>query len=175
MPCVRNSLLLLVLSLLCACGPLVADKTVRFASGVSYPLGKLASGLAVGGIAFLIYDPLAPNWEIQETPLSEDTYSYELKMKRYHTGGAGESLQVLRRRAAQVQRERGFGGYELLEYSEGIESKTLGAQRYAVGTIRLNHPPVIQGSLLPLSPVLTPAQSHSTSRAEVRPLPSGTQ
>lgn len=159
-------MLLLALSLLCACGPLVADKTVRFASGVSYPLGKLASGLAVGGIAFLIYDPLAPNWEIQETQLSEDTYSYELKMKRYHTGGSGESLQVLRRRAAQVQRERGYGAYDLLEYSEGIESRTLGAQRFAAGTIRLSHPPVQQGGFLPLPPASSPARSDSPSRAD---------
>ena len=147
----RSCLLVLCLCL-CACGPLVADKTVRFTSAVSYPLGKLVSGLAVGGVALLIYDPLAPNWEIQETQLSEDTYSYDLKMKRYHTGGAGESLQVLRRRAAQVQRERGFGGYDLVEYTEGIESKTLGAQRVAAGTIRLSHPPVLQKGVVPSLP-----------------------
>ena len=58
-------------------------------------------------------------------------------MKRYHTGGAGESMQVVRRRAAQLQNDLGYGGYQIVEYSEGIDSKPLGTQRVADGTVRL--------------------------------------
>lgn len=89
------------------------------------------------GLAYLIYDPMAPNWEIEETRLSEDTFFMQLRMKRYHTGGGGESMQVLKRRAGQLQRELGFGGYRILDYSEGIDSQSIGARRFGEGTIRL--------------------------------------
>lgn len=137
---------LIVLALVCSlagCGssPLIPDKTLSLTSSLSYPLGKLVSVGIAGLVIYLVYDPLAPNWEIQEARLNEDTYRLDMRMKRYHTGGAGESMQILRRRAAQLQRERGYGGYELLEYTEGIDSKTLGTERVAEGTIRLLDPP----------------------------------
>jgi len=92
--------------------------------------------LAIGAI-YLVYDPLAPNWEIEESRLNDDTYRFSLKMKRYHTGGAGESIQILKRRASKIQYEQGFSGYQILEYTEGIESQTIGARRMAEGTIKL--------------------------------------
>ena len=92
--------------------------------------------LAIGAI-YLVYDPLAPNWEIEESRLNEDTYRFSLKMKRYHTGGAGESIQILKRRAGKLQYEQGFAGYQILEYTEGIDSQTIGARRMAEGTIKL--------------------------------------
>ena len=60
-----------------------------------------------------------------------------MKMKRFHTGGSGEALQVLKRRARQLQEENGFVAYQIASYSEGIESQTPIAQRVAEGTIRL--------------------------------------
>ena len=89
------------------------------------------------GAIYFIYDPLAPNWEIEETRVDEDTFRLALRMKRYHTGGAGESIQALRRRAAQLQGDLGYGGYQIVEYTEGIDSQTLGARRVADGVIRL--------------------------------------
>jgi len=86
---------------------------------------------------YLIYDPLAPNWEIEEARLADDSYRLSMKMKRFHTGGSGEALQVLKRRASQLQQENGFASYQIATYSEGIDSQTLGAQRVAEGTIRL--------------------------------------
>ena len=58
-------------------------------------------------------------------------------MKRYHTGGAGESIQILKRRASQLQYEQGYASYQIMEYSEGIDSQTIGARRMAEGTIKL--------------------------------------
>jgi len=58
-------------------------------------------------------------------------------MKRFHTGGAGESIQILKRRATQLQYEQGFGGYQILEYTEGIDSQTIGARRVGEGVIRM--------------------------------------
>lgn len=135
---------LLVALLLAGCNstglngsPLIPDKTIQLTSATSISLAKMASGAFILGAVYLVYDPLAPNWEIEESRLAEDTFRLSLKMKRYHTGGAGESLQALRRRAVQLQSELGYGGYQLAEYSEGIESQTLGARRVAEGTIKL--------------------------------------
>ena len=89
------------------------------------------------GLAYLIYDPLAPNWEIQETRVSEDVFHMQLRMKRYHQGGEGESLLVLKRRAAQLQRQLGYSGYRILEYSEGIDSRAMGARRFGEGSVQL--------------------------------------
>lgn len=119
---------------------LIPDKSILLTSKLSIPLSSVAAVAIVGAVAYLVFDPLAPNWEISESRLSEDTFRLDLRMKRYHTGGAGESMQVLRRRADQLQHQLGYSSYELLAYSEGIESQTLGARRYAEGTIRLIQP-----------------------------------
>lgn len=92
----------------------------------------LGAALAV----YLIYDPLAPNWEIEEAKLGGDHVHLSMKMKRFHTGGSGEALQVLKRRANQLQHEQGYAGYEIASYTEGIDSQSLAAQRVAEGTIR---------------------------------------
>lgn len=97
------------------------------------PLGAAVVGAAV----YLIYDPLAPNWEVEETRLDESTYRLSMKMKRYHTGGGGESIQILKRRASQIQYEQGFAGYQIMEYTEGIESQTIGARRMAEGLVKM--------------------------------------
>jgi hypothetical protein len=97
------------------------------------PLGAAVVGAAV----YLIYDPLAPNWEVEETRLDESTYRLSMKMKRYHTGGGGESIQILKRRASQIQNEQGFAGYQIMEYTEGIESQTIGARRMAEGLVKM--------------------------------------
>lgn len=117
--------------------PLVPDQYLRLTSKTAVSATGLASGALVLAAIQLVYDPLAPNWEIEEARLDEATYRFSLRMKRYQTGGAGESMQILRRRVAQLQRELGYGGYQLLEFSEGIESETLGARRVAAGVVRL--------------------------------------
>jgi hypothetical protein len=45
-------------------------------------------------------------------------------------------MSVLKRRATQIQHEHGFTGYRILDYSEGIESNTIGAQKYSEGIIQ---------------------------------------
>lgn len=122
--------------------PIVPNKTIQLTAKTSVSLSQIATGAAILGAIHLIYDPLAPNWDIEETRVSDDTFRLSLKMKRFHTGGAGESMQALRRRAAELQDEFGFASYELTSYNEGIESRTLGARRVAEGTIRLVQPKV---------------------------------
>ncbi|HJW26035.1 MAG TPA: hypothetical protein VJ576_14165 [Rhodocyclaceae bacterium] len=127
--------------------PLIPDKTIELTSSLKLSLAGVVSGALALGAIHLIYDPLAPNWEIEESRLADDTFRFSLKMKRYNTGGAGESMQVLRRRAAQLQGELGYGSYQLLEYSEGIESETFGARRVAEGTVRLVSRPLADSFL----------------------------
>jgi hypothetical protein len=98
----------------------------------------LTANVALGAAVaiYLIYDPLAPNWEIEETRLPDDSYRLSMKMKRFHTGGSGEAIQVLKRRARQLQEEQGHAAYQIAGYSEGIDSQTLMTRRVAEGTIR---------------------------------------
>lgn len=113
--------------------PLIPNKAIQLTAHTSISLSTLALGAAI----YYFYDPLAPNWEIEESRLNDNTYRFAMKMKRYHTGGAGESIQILKRRASQLQYEQGFGSYQIVEYTEGIDSQTIGARRVAEGTIRL--------------------------------------
>lgn len=146
----QRPLVLLAVMSLAACTPpgyvskpLIANDTIHLTSNISVGVGNLVAGALWLGVIHLVYDPLAPNWEIKEEKLSEDTYRYDLKMKRYQTGGGGEVMQVLRRRAAQLQREQGFKDYQVVEFSEGIESQTLGARRNAEALVRFQKKPVI--------------------------------
>jgi len=116
---------------------LIPNKTLQLTANTSISLASLAAAAVVGATIYVVYDPLAPNWEIEESQLNEDTYRLSLKMKRFHTGGAGESIQILKRRATQLQYEQGFGGYQILEYTEGVDSQTIGARRVGEGVIRM--------------------------------------
>ncbi|PKO46852.1 MAG: hypothetical protein CVU31_09175 [Betaproteobacteria bacterium HGW-Betaproteobacteria-4] len=121
----------------CGTSPLIPNETIQLTAKTGISLSSLATVAVVGAAIYLVYDPLAPNWEIEESRLSPDIYRFSMKMKRYHTGGAGESVQILKRRASQLQYENGFASYQILEYTEGIDSQTIGARRMAEGTIRL--------------------------------------
>ena len=88
-------------------------------------------------LLYIFYDPLAPNWSIKEKALGKDSYYISLRAKRFRTGGDGEAIQILKRRAMQLKRERGFEDYRIVDYSEGIESSTPFTHRYSEGTIQL--------------------------------------
>jgi hypothetical protein len=92
---------------------------------------------ANAALLYIIYDPLAPNWNIEEKALNEDTYYLSLRAKSFRTGGDGEAIRIIQRRALQLQREKGYTGYQILDYSEGIESSTPLTHRYSEGTIQL--------------------------------------
>ena len=107
-------------------------------AGLGYLLFKPGGkDLIMLGLAYIVYDPLAPNWEIEETQETDDIYRMELRMKAHFSGGEGEAMAILKRRARFLQQERGFAGYQILSYNEGIESKTLAARRYGEGVIRM--------------------------------------
>lgn len=104
-----------------------------YASNAAY----LGAAAAAAVAAYAIYDPLAPNWTIEERILDAQTYRLSMRAKSFRTGGDGESGLILKRRASQLQRERGFPAYRILDYSEGIESSTPFTHRFAEGVIEL--------------------------------------
>ena len=103
------------------------------ALGVAGPLTTPANA----ALLYVIYDPLAPNWTVKEQALNADTYYLSLRAKSFRTGGDGEAIQIVKRRAMQLQREKGYSSYKILDYSEGIESSTPLTHRYSEGTIQL--------------------------------------
>lgn len=118
-------------------GSLIPNTSVKLGPSVSYPLEKIVYWGIYAAAAYLILDPLAPNWEIEETRFPENHVHFQMSMKRFYAGGAGEARAIFNRRAKELMREGGFSGYEIIEYSEGLDSSLLGSKRTAEGVIRL--------------------------------------
>jgi uncharacterized protein YceK len=88
-------------------------------------------------LLYMIYDPLAPNWTIKELTADGETFHLSLRAKHFRVGGDGEAMRIVKRRALQLQREKGYAAYKLLDYSESIESATPFTYRISEGTIQL--------------------------------------
>lgn len=119
-------------------GSVVPETNLHLTPSITYPLEKLVFWGTYIGVAYLILDPLAPNWEIEEAKFPEDRYHMSLHMKRIYAGGAGEARVVFHNRAKALMEAGGYSSYEVLEYSEGMESSVLGSKRTATGVVRLS-------------------------------------
>ena len=118
-------------------GSFIPPTTIQVSPNYAFTLEKLAIA-GLGALAIhVVYDPLAPNWDVQQAALDENTYYVKLQAKRFRTGGDGEAMMVMKRRATQLQRAGGYQSYKILDYAEGIESHTLIAQKYSEGIIQL--------------------------------------
>ncbi|MBI5900946.1 MAG: hypothetical protein HZB40_17210 [Rhodocyclales bacterium] len=122
-------------------GPLIPDATLNLSNQVHIPLEKIVSWGLYAGAAWLILDPLAPNWEIEQADFPDQYFHLSLKMKRVYAGGAGEARMVFHQRAKDLMRRNGYEGYSVVEYNEGLESSVLGSQRFARGVIHLTRRP----------------------------------
>lgn len=118
-------------------GPLVPDASFALSPSTTVQLEKLVSWGLYAGVAYLILDPWAPNWNIEQASFPDDHFHLSLQMKRYYSGGAGEARAVFHRRAKELARSGGFDGYEVIEYQESLESSVIGSQRSAMGVVRL--------------------------------------
>lgn len=87
-------------------------------------------------IAYAIYDPLAPTWQVRATQLDEGRTRLDLEMKSLATGGEGEARQVFQRNARRLAESGGFAGYDVVRYEEGVESTRPFARRVASGEVR---------------------------------------
>lgn len=119
-------------------GSVVPETNLHLTPSITYPLEKLVFWGTYIGVAYLILDPLAPNWEIEEAKFPEDRYHMSLHMKRIYAGGAGEARVVFHNRAKALMEAGGYSSYEVLEYAEGMESSVLGSKRTATGVVRLS-------------------------------------
>lgn len=118
-------------------GSVLPDTTLQLTPSFGISLEKLVFWGAYAGAAYLILDPLAPNWKIEQAAFPGDHVHLSLQMKRYYSGGAGEARQMFHRRAKQIMRDGGYAAYEVVEYTEGLDSSVLGSQRVAEGVIVL--------------------------------------
>ena len=109
---------------------LIPNETLNISKSLSIPM----EGIAAGVLLYFLVDPLAPNWEIEQTQINPDRYLIALKKKRFTTGGDGEAGQIFNRRAAQLARDSG-GVYRIVEFTEGIESTVPIARRVAQGVV----------------------------------------
>lgn len=118
-------------------GPLIPDTNFQLTPSYAVSLEKLIYWGGTAAVAYLILDPLAPNWAIEEARFPSGHVHLSMHMKRYYAGGAGEARVVFHRRAKELVREGKFDGYQVIEYSEGMESSVLGSQRVGEGVILL--------------------------------------
>jgi hypothetical protein len=118
-------------------GSILPNATLQVTSELAYTTQQIYNAALVGALIYIVYDPLAPNWSIEEKVVNEDTYSYSLKAKSFRIGGDGEAVRIIKRRALYLQRERGYASYKILDYSEGIESNTPLTHRFSEGTVQL--------------------------------------
>ena len=122
-------------------GSVIPDWSLQVAPGFNVGLDKVIYWGAYAGAAYLVLDPLKPNWDIEEARLSSTHYHLSLHMKRYYVGGAGEARVVFNQRAKDLVRAAKAEDYEILEYSEGMESSVLGSRRVCSGVVRLKQKP----------------------------------
>jgi hypothetical protein len=117
---------------------LIPNKALQLSRSVSLPLESmlLAAGVVV------VVDPLAPTWHIEQGEVGAGRYVFALTKKRFSTGGDGEAMPVLRRRIDQIAREKGYTRFDIVEYTEGIESHMPVAQRVSRGVVQFSGAPV---------------------------------
>ncbi|MEO8630643.1 MAG: hypothetical protein ABI612_21475 [Betaproteobacteria bacterium] len=127
---------------LTACSPLIPTKTVQVTDTMSFTTAEIVMVAAVVGIAYLVIDPLAPNWAIQETKLDETRYRIEMRKKRITTGGDGEAGNLFHRHADEIAMSVRSRGYTILSWNEGVQSDFPIAQRWARGEIQVQPTPV---------------------------------
>ena len=113
--------------------PIIPNESIVLSKSLSIP----AEAVALGAVIFFVVDPLSPNWQIEETRISDDRFRIALRKKRFTTGGDGEATQIFYRRAEQLVRDNGYAGYTVLEFGEGVESLVPIAQRVAQGVIQV--------------------------------------
>lgn len=160
----RSLIALLLIANITACGLIdrkavssgLPDRTINLTPGYATTLEKVTIASGVAAALYYVYQPFSPNWEAANQRASEDTFKVSLRMKRFYTGGEGEALQTTRQYAESLQASFGADDYELLAFSQGIDSSTPIARRVAHATIRLKNmiprpPPDLDGPPWPIN------------------------
>lgn len=129
-------------AILAGCGSqtLIPDETVPIAPTYQPTVAAVVATVLVGVAAYYIIDPKAPNWEVKIDQIDETRVAINLRKKRFAVGGDGEAQEVFRRKAQQITDDNGFAGYQILQFTEGVDSETTYARRVSRGVIALEKP-----------------------------------
>ncbi|MCX7945854.1 MAG: hypothetical protein N2557_02650 [Hydrogenophilus sp.] len=100
-----------------------------------YAFLRQLGGVAL--VAYALYDPLAPNWEISVVPEGRERVRLVLAMRPLATGGQGEAWRIFQRAAQQIVRQHEARDFRVVAYEEGVHSTRPFAQRYAIGAVEL--------------------------------------
>lgn len=152
----RLCLTLLIVSQLTACGildskylagdlpksgTLVPATAVHVTPSYTTQLHYLLDKALSAAVLNYVYQPLDPNWDVADVPLSADTHRFALRMKRFSTGGDGEAWITAKRYAERLQAAKGASGFVFVEFTQGIDSSTPFARRVAEGLVRFSDVP----------------------------------
>jgi|GEM_PF-1101443 len=95
----------------------------------------------LGATTAAIINALLPSWSLDDMPIGGDKYRIFLRKKTFSSGGDGEAAQLFKYRAEQITASKGYNGYQILEFTEGLDSGVLGTQRVAQGIIQCQRMP----------------------------------
>jgi len=112
---------------------LIPNQSLNISNSLSLSLETMAAG----ALLFVVIDPLAPNWHIEQTRLGENRFRIAMRKKRFTTGGDGEAMPAFNRRAEQLALELGSRNYRIVEFTEGVDSEVLVARRVAQGVVEI--------------------------------------
>jgi hypothetical protein len=76
------------------------------------------------------------SWNAEVNALADNAYEVSFRMWPLRSGGSGEGMLQLKRRAEKMKRDLGFSRYQISEYSEGVESNFPFAQRFVYAVLQ---------------------------------------
>lgn len=111
--------------------------TANMLTSEKYSVIPGVSPLVLGAAIAALYNAYLPTWSLEDLRIGEDKYRIFLRKKTFSSGGDGEANLLFKYRAEQIVAAHGYDGYEIMEYTEGLDtSGTLGTQRVAQGIIQ---------------------------------------
>jgi hypothetical protein len=78
------------------------------------------------------------NWYVEISPLGDKAYEFQLKTWVMRSGGEGEAMMILKRRAEKMRRELGASTYRIQDYQSGIQSTYPTTQRFVYAIVEFD-------------------------------------
>ncbi len=92
--------------------------------------------LSVVGVGRLAYEASNRSvWDAETTSLGANRFRVTLKRNRFADSGDGEARVIFRQQAERIAVANACTSWTILEFEERYDSKLIGAQRIAEGTI----------------------------------------
>jgi hypothetical protein len=120
--------------------PVIPDETIYLTNTFAITYAELLGTAALVGVTYLIVDPLAPNWEVTQTKLADNRWRINMRKKDFTTGGDGEAVELLRRHAEELAETQGYRRYQVMAWTEGVQSDVPFAHRWGRGEVELREP-----------------------------------